>query len=127
MISFVEAIKDRLQGKAPKGAKRSRGWPKARRKHKKLFPYCAICGRKKKVQVHHVVPFHFAPELELDPKNFRSLCENKKNGIACHMLIGHLGNFKKVNTSVDADILYWRQKLGVFYKNSGLEEPLGLY
>jgi len=125
MLTFIDAIKDRLQGKAPKGAKRSKHWRKVRKEHLKRFPFCAICGRKKKVQVHHKHPFHFAPELELEPSNLRSLCENKKNGISCHLLIGHLGNFRRVNTSVDADILYWRMKLGVFYKNSGLKEPIG--
>jgi len=120
---FFQAIKDKIQGKAPKGAKRSSKWEKIRATHLERFPYCAICGRKTKVQVHHVVPFHIAPDLELEPKNLRTLCENKKHGITCHLLVGHVGNYRKANPSIDVDIATWRLKLGVFYRNSGLKDP----
>lgn len=123
MISFYQKIKDRIQGKAPKGAKRSSKWRKIRATHIAKYPYCAICGRKSKVEVHHKVPFHIAPDMELDPKNLTTLCENKKNGISCHLLVGHLGNFTRVNEAVDIDIITWRMKLNVFWRNSGIKDP----
>lgn len=102
---------DRIQGKAPPGARRSSGWRRLRRQHLKLHPTCAVCGSKRKVEVHHKVPFHVAPDFELDPGNLISLCERKKYGLNCHLLIGHLGNYRRANPSVDADVVWWSVRL----------------
>jgi hypothetical protein len=110
-MKFVKAIKDRIEGKAPAGARRSSQWRKARKAHLKANRACACCGSTKKVEVHHKIPFHFAPDLELDPDNLVSLCENKKYGINCHLLLGHLGNYRRVNTTVDADVATWHVRL----------------
>jgi len=75
-------------------------------------PRCEVCGSKKKVEVHHVIPFSLAPDLELEPSNFISLCENKKYGINCHLLLGHLGNYRRFNASVKADVMFFRMRLG---------------
>lgn len=123
MIGFVESIKDRIQGKAPKGAKRSSKWRKVRAAHLKQYPYCSVCGTSKGIQVHHKKPFHVFPDLELDPDNLTSLCEKVKHGKSCHLLFGHLGNFRRVNDQVDYDIMIWRMKLNVFTRNSGQDEP----
>ena len=104
-------LKDKIQGKVPSGHKRSTSWPKVRAEHLKASPDCAVCGSVKKVEVHHIKPFHMAPELELDPTNFITLCESKKNGVTCHQFVGHLGNYKTVNLTVKEDALYWREKL----------------
>lgn len=114
MRDFFQTIKDRIQGRAPKGAKRSSEWQKVRKEHIKANPRCAVCGGTKKVEVHHVIPFHLAPDLELDPLNLISLCERKKYGLNCHLLIGHLGNYSKVNSTCELDIAAWRMKLGVY-------------
>ena len=74
-------------------------------------PNCAVCGGNKKVEVHHKHPFHVHPELELEPSNFITLCENDKDGVNCHLLFGHLGNFKSVNLSVEADAENWKNKI----------------
>lgn len=111
-MDFIKTIKDRIQGKAPKGAKRSSQWRKARKAHLKTHPDCAVCGSKKKAEAHHIVPFHFAPDQELNPDNLITLCENKRYGINCHLLIGHLGNYRRVNISCEADAAMWRHKLG---------------
>ena len=118
MQRWIDAIKDRIVGKAPKGARRSSKWRKIRLKHLKLKPACEICGFKKKVEVHHVVPFHLAPDLELNLNNLMTLCENKKYGINCHLLVGHLGNYRDINTSVRIAATTWNMKLGKFEKNS---------
>jgi len=109
---MIQTLLDRIQGKAPKGAKRSPKWRKVRNAHIKKFPRCAVCGSTKKAEVHHKIPFHIAPDLELNPKNIVTLCERKKWGITCHLLIGHLGNYRNINISVDEDIAYMRAKLG---------------
>jgi len=115
-MNWFGRIKDRIQGKAPKGAKRSSEWPKVRVSHLQRHPKCCICGLKSKTQVHHVIPFHIAPDLELEPSNLMTLCENKKWGINCHLLIGHLGNYRKVNPSITADALFMQAKLGNWKK-----------
>ena len=72
---------------------------------------CAVCGGKRSLIAHHEVPFHLAPEYELDLSNLIPLCESKRYGINCHLLIGHLGNWRRVNVTVRADIAYWRERL----------------
>lgn len=112
MINFMKTIKDRVQGKAPKGAKRSSKWRKVRREHLKKHHKCAVCKSTRKLEVHHIIPFHLAPDLELEPKNLITLCENNKYGINCHLLIGHLGNYRRTNPNVQTDVLMWNIKLG---------------
>jgi 5-methylcytosine-specific restriction enzyme A len=97
--------------KVPPGSKRSEHWPKARADFLKLNPTCKLCGGNKKLEVHHIRPFHLHPELELDPKNFITLCEEKQDGANCHLLCGHLGNFKSYNTAVELDALDWNRKI----------------
>lgn len=108
---LIKYIKDRVTGKAPKGAKRSSKWRTVRKKFLAEHPTCAVCGGKKKVEVHHKIPFHKAPELELEPSNLITLCENESYGINCHLLVGHLGNYQRANETVDADAAFWYRKL----------------
>lgn len=110
-MGLVADIKDRISGKVPKGSKRSNQWPKVRAAHLKDNASCALCGGKKKLEVHHIHPFHLHPELELDPKNLITLCESKANGINCHLFFGHLGNFKGVNPQVPKDALEWAARI----------------
>ena len=112
MLNVIQEIKDRIQGKAQKGEKRSGSWTQVRNEHVEKHPACEVCGRTTKVQVHHLIPFHVAPDLELEPDNLMTLCENKKNGINCHLLVGHLGNFRRFNVTAVEDATYWKQKLG---------------
>jgi len=112
-MTFTDLM-DRVQGKAPKGAKRSRTWRKVRAKFIKENPRCFVCGSKKKVEIHHKIPFHLAPDLELVVDNLVSLCQNKRFGIRCHQLLGHLGNYRKINISIEEDVAIWRRKLGQY-------------
>lgn len=106
MISLFTLIKDRIQGKAPKGARRrSPYWRTIRKEFLKEFPFCAVCGRNTKLEVHHKLPYYMAPDLELEPSNLVTLCENKKNGISCHLLGGHSGDFRSVNLNVDQTVI----------------------
>jgi len=103
---------DQVDGKAPKGARRSSSWRKVRKAFLADNPRCAICDGTKKLEVHHIVPFHLSPSFELEPLNLMALCERKKYGINCHLLVGHLGNYRKVNPSAKTDALWMRAKIG---------------
>ena len=72
--------------------KRSSKWSALEKSFKKQFPTCACCRTNKKVQIHHIVPFHVSPELELEPTNLISLCMSKR---MCHLQIAHCGSFRK--------------------------------
>lgn len=111
MKQLIKHIKDRIAGKVPSGSKRSGHWPKAREEHLKSNPLCAVCSGHEMVEVHHIRPFHLHPDLELDPSNFITLCESKKNGVNCHLLFGHLGSFKSFNVDVKKDSNDWIDKI----------------
>ena len=105
---ILENLKDRLQGKAKLGELRSKDWPRVRRRFKKKHPHCAVCGSRRKVQIHHIVPFQFAPDLELEETNLISLCTGGRfKGLNCHLIFGHRGSFQKVNEAVEAVAAEW--------------------
>jgi len=107
----MTSIKQRLQGKIPKGTKRSSKWRTVRKHFLRSNPRCVVCESRNKLEVHHIIPFHVDPSLELNSNNLMVLCENKKYGINCHLLVGHRGNYRKFNSycKVDADI--WNRKI----------------
>ena len=89
--------------------KRSSKWPtfcKNLLKGKK----CAVCEGTKKLQGHHVIPFHIAPERELDKDNVIPLCEGSKV-FNCHLFFGHIGDFKGWNENVRIDANLWNLRL----------------
>lgn len=85
----------------PQDNKRSTKWPTFRKNFLK-GKSCAVCGGTKKLEAHHIIPFHINPSLELDETNLIALCEGNKN-INCHLVIGHKQNFKKFNANVKKD------------------------
>lgn len=103
-------LADRLDGKAPPNARRSSEWSSFRDQLLRGRE-CEVCGGKRFLVGHHKIPFHLAPDLELDPTNIAVLCESGRFGINCHLLIGHLGNWQRTNMIVDADIAYWRERI----------------
>jgi len=108
---MIDRIKDAIQGKVPLSLKRSDHWPTVRKNHLLVQPTCVLCGGTDKLNVHHILPFHLHPDLELNPSNLITLCESLKHGVNCHLLFGYLGNFKNVNPSVVADVGIWAAKL----------------
>jgi len=80
-------------------------WTALRNAHLKREPFCQACGRDSDLEVHHIEPVHVAPSKELDPANLITLC-----GI-CHLLIGHLRNWKSYNVSVRKDASTLLQKI----------------
>jgi hypothetical protein len=77
---------------------RSPRWSIIRREHLENNPNCAACGRNKKIEVHHIKPFYLYPELELDPNNLITLCDDP-----CHFVFGHLMNYRSWNANVTED------------------------
>ncbi len=100
-----------MQGKAPKGSRRSSKWRRVRAEHLKKNPKCAACGSSKKIEVHHLFPFHLFPDLELRIDNLITLCERKKYGVNCHLAWGHNGRYTDFNANVEIDTKAWMTKL----------------
>jgi hypothetical protein len=62
---------------------RSREWPRVRNEFLRIHPRCEACGDTKLLNVHHIVPFHVAPKMELDKLNLITLCREH------HFRVGH--------------------------------------
>jgi len=103
---------DHIKGKVPWGEQRSGKWPAVRKAFLSLpdNSKCAVCGGTKKLEAHHIKPFHLNKALELDPTNLIALCEGN-SVMNCHLLFGHLGNFKSFNKSVKKDAPAWDDKI----------------
>lgn len=99
MKKFLHALKERFSGKPL--AVRSTQWPTVRNHFLEQHNVCAACGRKDKLEVHHIKPFHLDKNLELDPNNLITLCEQEDT--RCHLVIGHLNNWKRENVNVIRD------------------------
>jgi len=79
------------------------------REHRHREPACAACGYKgKKLQVHHIKPFHLHPHLELDPQNLITLCEAR--GREHHLLLGHLDAWDSYNEHIRNDVKHFHRK-----------------
>lgn len=83
------------------GVRRSSRWPAVRKAHLAANPACAACGVREALEVHHCLPFHLHPELELDPANLLTLCESKSHN--CHLLFGHCLGWSRYNPTVRGD------------------------
>ena len=88
---------------------RSGKWPTRAKAHLSNHPECEACGAKKLVVVHHKLPFHAYPELELEWTNFITLCESASHN--CHLIFGHLLNWRSWNEDVELDAKTYRKKL----------------
>jgi hypothetical protein len=85
---------------------RSWKWKDVRKKHLENQPFCQACGRKDDLEVHHIEPVHKNPERELDPNNLITLC-----GKTCHLVFGHLMDYKSWNDSVVSDCESYLSKI----------------
>ncbi len=87
------------------GAARSPQWREVRNKFIKEHPLCAVCGTKKKLEAHHVRPYHEFPALELDESNLIVLCREH------HFLFGHFLSWFSHNPDVVSDSKIWYDKI----------------
>lgn len=86
-------------------SERSNQWSVVRKEHLKKEPHCMACGSVKKLEVHHIEPFHINPERELDLTNLITLCSS------CHLTFGHLMDYTSWNSSVREDTSVYYQKV----------------
>ena len=77
---------------------RSPEWSYVRKQHLLTQPFCQACGKKEKLEVHHIEPYHINPSRELDPTNLITLCSKY-----CHLTFGHLMDYKSWNKEVVKD------------------------
>lgn len=110
-MGILTRINDVLKDKASWSQKRSSQWPKIRKRHLSLYPVCEVCGGTSKLEVHHIVPFHEDPSLELNENNLMTLCESASYGVVCHLFIGHFGNYKLSNPYARLDAALCRERL----------------
>lgn len=101
MFDFISNLRRKVRY-----AIRSPKWQTIRKKHLEKNPECAVCGKNKKIEVHHIVPVHVSPELELDPSNLISLCDNP-----CHLVFGHFFDYKSWNINVREDAEVYNNRL----------------
>lgn len=62
---------------------RSSEWVQVRNEFVRRHPRCEACGSGYNLNVHHIVPFHERPDLELVEDNLITLCREH------HFRIGH--------------------------------------
>ena len=89
---------DSLQGRSPR-------WREVRDQHVANCPRCVVCGTTDATEVHHVFPYQFYPERELEPNNLRTVCRDH------HYLVGHCLNWKAWNPAFDSDARYIREMI----------------
>lgn len=114
MRNLIQKIRDLWRGVPTLGG-RSSQWPKIRAEHLRTHPKCELCGGTKKLEVHHIRPFHLFPQDETSKDNLITLCEGNKS-VVCHRFFGHLGNYKNFNSSVRVDVKKWNVKLSLWKK-----------
>jgi|APGre2960657373_1045057.scaffolds.fasta_scaffold203801_2 5-methylcytosine-specific restriction protein A len=102
------AAKSKIESSPPRDSLRSPKWDGVRKKHLLTQPTCQACGKSKNVSVHHIEPFHLRPDLELDPSNLLSLCEDGPN---CHLTWGHLRDWKQYNPHVVKDAALYLSRI----------------
>jgi 5-methylcytosine-specific restriction protein A len=99
-IEVSEEVQD-----VPFGGERSSKWPAVRNYFVKLHPACEACGTTESLNVHHIIPFHERPELELDLANLITLCRDH------HFSLGHFRNWSKYNPNVRRDAAKLKRNL----------------
>ena len=87
------------------GRNRSPRWRATRKAYLRLHPKCEISGVKRRLQVHHIIPFHKDPSKELDFDNLKTVTK------WLHFWLCHLGSWHSWNENLQEDIKIWRDKI----------------
>jgi 5-methylcytosine-specific restriction endonuclease McrA len=113
------AADPKLEKVKTRGVPRSPRWPSLRKAFLAKNGSCAVCGGKRKLQAHHILPFHNHPDLELDPQNLLALCEGGKT-LNCHLRFGHWNDFgDKWNPNIREEAPQWLARFSA--------ESMGVY
>lgn len=116
-LALMAAPEPRESAERTSGRKRSSKWPATRAAHLRANPACAVCGCRTDLEVHHILPFHVAPDLELNPRNLLTLGERCPTGNH-HLLFGHLGDWSCWNEVAEHDVVEWRGKINTRRRTS---------
>jgi len=73
-----------------------------------MNPTCAVCGSIKRLAAHHIAPYQWNKELELDQSNLITLCEGPGNH---HLTFGHLNQWVSYNENVVKDAAEWNKRI----------------
>ena len=103
---------------------RSSHWPAVEKAFAQGHPNCEICNPsnygKVKIQVHHRFAFHVCvllgrADLEIDPRNLHSLCEDEQGEKAenHHLIVGHYLDFQVNNDNLLQDIIDFKGQSGI--------------
>jgi 5-methylcytosine-specific restriction protein A len=95
-----------LFGNKIRFATRSPKWKTVRKNFLAKNNHCFACGRNKKLEVHHIVPVHVDPSKELEEDNLMVLCDDP-----CHLVFGHLLDYKSWNENVINDCSNYLEKI----------------
>ena len=95
IAKYVSIVREKI-----KSITRSNKWDEVRDTFIEKNSSCAACGSTKKLQVHHIKPFHLHPELELEESNLITLCMDKND---CHLNVGHGDSWRCYNPNVKSD------------------------
>lgn len=88
------------------GAARSPLWNNTKREFAKLHEkVCPICGTRKRIELHHIFPFHLFSHLENDFKNLMWFCRD------CHYRFAHLFSWRSYNFNIREDARIWSEKI----------------
>ena len=103
---LAKHLHDVATGKAPLGKLRAKTWHATSKKFRAAHPEgCIGCGSLKKLEVHHVLPFHLYPEHEEDWGNLVVVCRR------CHQFLAHLDDWKSYNAAVRQDAASMLEKI----------------
>ena len=93
----------------PGDTERSPQWQSTRARFLKTHTFCAACGTRDHLQVHHIQPFQTHPELELVDTNLIVLCEYPSRN--CHFCFGHAYDWRAWNPYVIEDAERFRARI----------------
>ena len=69
-------------------------WRQVRNEHVAEESCCQMCEIERDLEVHHIAPWHMAPDLRYDRDNLITLCR------ACHFRFGHYLNWRSSNPRI---------------------------
>ncbi len=69
-------------------------WRKVRNIYVKNHPFCEMCGLRKKLEAHHIQPWHLFPELRFEQTNLVTLDRE------CHYRFGHFLDWHAFNPDI---------------------------
>jgi 5-methylcytosine-specific restriction protein A len=109
MLEKLHAFYEALIEPVPQFGPRHPQWKKTRDEYLLIHPTCAACGNRDFLNIHHVMPYHLNPELELAWANLITLCERPARN--CHLVFGHLLNWSSYNKQVASDAAIYLNKV----------------